>query len=295
MKFGIVANLRKQIFWENLPSLLNWFQEKQVACVLSQEIQANSPVSLPSIESVPEKDIPNHCDMILAFGGDGTILHTVQLVGARGTPVLGVNVGGLGFLTEIPLENFLETFSDILAGRYRIEKRLMLKGTVSGEKKPLFALNEIVIDKGSATRVIEIKVTVNGKFLNTYIADGLIISTPTGSTGYSLSSGGPIVVPSSHVVILNPICPHSLTNRPMVLLDTAVVEATVRTEHPELLIAADGQDVRYCKTRTRVVVQKAPFQAHLVKPRDSEFFALLRNKLNWGEDFRNKSRWSYES
>jgi NAD+ kinase len=219
----------------------------------------------------------------------------VHLIGDRATPVLGINVGGLGFLTEIPLENFMEEFEKILQGKYRIEERLMLRGTINDNPEPLYALNEILIDKGSSVRVIQIEVEVEGHFLNSYIADGILVSTPTGSTGYSLSSGGPIVVPSTNVLVINPICPHSLTNRPTVIPADATIKAIIRTENPEFIIAADGRDVHYCKTRTHLTVEKAPYCAHLVKPLHSNFFHLLHSKLNWGKDFRDKTRWSHDS
>lgn len=233
--------------------------------------------------------------MIFAFGGDGTILNTAQNVADRQTPILGVNVGGLGFLTEVPLPKCEKVFDQILEGKYGIEERAMLKVLVDGDPAAFYALNDIVIDRGKYIRVIEIKIDVNRKYLNTYIADGLLISTPTGSTGYSLSSGGPITVPSSQVLIINPISPHSLTNRPVIIPDTSIVEATVSSEYPEITVAADGMDARYYETGAHLVIEKAPFSAHLVKPIGSDFFALLRNKLNWGEDFRKKNRGSHNS
>jgi NAD+ kinase len=295
LKFGLLANTRKELFWKALPNLLKWFKNKGVSVIISNRI-AQDAASLPgTFPLVAEEELPHYCDMILAIGGDGTILSTVHLIGDRATPVLGINVGGLGFLTEIPLENFMEEFEKILQGKYRIEERLMLRGTINDNPEPLYALNEILIDKGSSVRVIQIEVEVEGHFLNSYIADGILVSTPTGSTGYSLSSGGPIVVPSTNVLVINPICPHSLTNRPTVIPADATIKAIIRTENPEFIIAADGRDVHYCKTRTHLTVEKAPYCAHLVKPLHSNFFHLLHSKLNWGKDFRDKTRWSHDS
>lgn len=295
MKFGLLANTRKELFWKALPNLLKWFTNQQIPVVISNRIAENGDVSLDGFPIFPEEELPDYCDMILAIGGDGTILSTVHLIGDRATPILGINVGGLGFLTEIPLENFMEEFEKIVEGKYRIEKRLMLEGHINDNPEPLFALNEILIDKGSSVRVIQIEMEVEGQFLNSYIADGVLISTPTGSTGYSLSSGGPIVVPSTNVLVINPICPHSLTNRPTIIPADVILKAIIRTEHSEFIIAADGRDVHYCGTRTQLTVKKAPFCAHLVKPLDSNFFHLLHSKLNWGKDFRDKKRWSHDS
>ena len=295
MKFGLIANTRKELFWQALPALLKWFEEHGVKVLISHRIaeNPNSPANTFSI--VDEKELPQHCDMILAIGGDGTILNTVHLVGEKGTPILGINAGGLGFLTEIPLENFTAEFEKILKNEYHTEKRVMLRGQIDGDPQPLYAINEILIDKGSSVRVIQIEMEIDGQFLNNYIADGVLVSTPTGSTGYSLSSGGPIVVPSTNVLVINPVCPHSLTNRPIIIPSDAKIKAVIRTESPEFIIAADGRDVHYCKTRTQLTISKAPFYAHLVKPLNSNFFRLLHSKLNWAKDFRDKKRWSYDS
>jgi NAD+ kinase len=295
VKLGIFANTHKKLFWQALPNILDWLNKKDVTVTFADEIVKAAPFSLKNIRSKPLKELPDHCDMLLAFGGDGTILKTAFNVAERQTPILGVNVGGLGFLTDVPLEQFQPILKDILKGKYDVEERLMIKGLIEGDPKPLYALNDIVIDKARSIRVIEIKVDIDKHYLNTYIADGIIISTPTGSTGYSLSSGGPITVPSSKVLIINPICPHSLTNRPVIIPDTSIVGATLRSAHSEIIVAADGTDARYCKSKTHLTIEKAPFSANLVKPSGSDFFSLLQNKLNWGEDFRKKSRWSYNS
>lgn len=305
MKFGLIANTRKDLFWQSLPEILNWFKSRNIPLTISQQL-FNHPKAKAArkkfsddfenlFELIPMEEMRENCDMLLAFGGDGTILRTVQLVADRQTPILGVNVGGLGFLTEIPLENFQNEFEKVCLGDYRIEDRAILKTQIDGDDLPLYALNEVLVDKGGFVRVIEIETDIDGQFLNSYIADGLIISTATGSTGYSLSSGGPIVVPSADVIIINPICPHSLTNRPVIIPASSRLRVVVRTEHRRFIIAGDGHDTRYGKSRSGLTIEKAPFAARLVKPSDSNFYQILQNKLNWGEDFRNKNRWSYDS
>ena len=296
-RIGLVANVTKPLFWEQLPQLLKGLAGNDVTVFISDAIaaEAGDPSLFNHLQVLPNDRLPETCDIILAVGGDGTILRTVNLVGEKETPVLGINVGGLGFLTEIPLETFTEEFSHILSGNYRLEKRIMLRADISGETNPVFALNELVLDKGVSVRVIMVEVLVDGHFLNAYVADGLLISTPTGSTGYSLSAGGPIVVPSTEALIINPICPHSLTNRPVIIPADARIETVTRTESPDFIVSLDGQQAINCPTRTRVVIQKADFYANLVKPRESSFFDLLHNKLNLGKDFRDKNRWSHNS
>lgn len=295
MKFGIIANTRKSLLWKKLPELLAWFRERQLDLTLADSIVKKSNMRSLDFPSIPDDQLADHADIILAIGGDGTILHTVQMIGARETPILGINVGGLGFLTDIAFDEFGRAFDDILDGNYRIEKRLVLEGRLDNDDRPLYGLNEIIIDKSRSIRVIQIEVEVDGQFLNSYVADGMLISTPTGSTGYSLASGGPIVVPSTNVLIINPICPHSLTNRPIIVPGDVTITAITRTEYSEFSIAADGRDIRSCKTRTKLTVSKAPFCACLVKPPDSSFFKLLHSKLHWSEDFRDKNRWSHDS
>ena len=297
LQFALIANLRKKLFWEQLPYLLNWFKKEKVNIAIAEDIVQASQFPIKDFPTFSTETLnkQSRFDMILAFGGDGTILRTVQLVGEAQIPILGVNVGGLGFLTEIPLEKFEVVFKDILQGKYYIENRLMLEARIDTEKKPVYALNEITIEKGGSPRVIQIRTQVDGRYLNNYIADGLIVSTPTGSTGYSLSTGGPIVIPSARVIIINPISPHSLTNRPVIVPDATRVDAVVYTESPQFLVAGDGRDVRYCPSRTHLQISKASFSARLVKHEKSDFFALLNSKLRWGEDFRDKSRWTYDS
>ncbi|GAB4363746.1 MAG: NAD(+)/NADH kinase [Calditrichia bacterium] len=295
-RFGILAHPHKELLRKKLPDVLRLMRSLQLSVVCSQDLLKNKIVSknLRDCQFLPDKEIPDHCDMVLSFGGDGTMLRTIHIVGKRQTPVLGVNVGGLGFLTELPLENFEKIFTDILQGNFYIEERLMLEGKLEDQEEPMYALNEITIEKGRSTRVIEVSVEIDGKYFNDIVADGLIISTPTGSTGYSLSSGGPIVVPTTDCIILNPICPHSLTNRPVILPATSRLSTQIFSAFPEVIISADNQDVREVPSRTHFTIGTAPFKAQLVKHIASDYFTILRNKLNWGEDFRNKLRWSYK-
>ena len=289
---GIFANPYKKLLMEKLPVLLRFLQKEHVnvyfpSGVFDQISPDTLPCSLLAAEEIPEKS-----DIILTFGGDGTVLRTAQLVKHHQKPILAVNVGGLGFLTEVQLDDFEKAFRLILQENFRIEERVMLEAKIEGDERPLHALNEITIEKGRSPRVIEIKIDIDGRYFNDYIADGLIISTPTGSTGYSLSTGGPIVVPTSDCLILNPICPHSLTNRPVIIPTQSQIKAQIYTDYPEIIVAGDSQDIREFPSKTVLNIQMAPFYTRLVIYKDSDYFSLLRNKLAWGEDFRNKFRWS---
>jgi NAD+ kinase len=291
--FGIMAHPGKQLFREAFPSILALLKKSGVPIICADNILKEPPPDFPECQVMPEDEIPARCDLIFAFGGDGTMLRTIHKVKFYQTPVLGVNVGGLGFLTEIPLEQFEEMYRMILEGKYRIENRMMLEGRLKGDPEPIYALNEITVEKGYSTRVIEVQTHINGRYFNDYVADGLIVSTATGSTGYSLSSNGPIMMPTSHCIILNPICPHSLTNRPVIVPDDSHLCMKIFTDQPFALLSADSQDVRDIPNRSELTIRKASFVARLVKHPDSDYFALLRNKLGWGADFRNKLRWSH--
>lgn len=293
MKVGVFANPYKKFLKDNFSQLTELIIRKGVEIFCPQDLVDNGLKPSSPCQILAAKEIPAKCDMIFCFGGDGTVLRTVQVVGHHQTPILTINVGGLGFLTEVMYEDFEEALKSVLAGDYQIEERLLLQGKFTRDENPMIVLNEITVEKGRSTRVIEVRVEINSRYFNDYVADGLIISTPTGSTGYSLSSGGPIVVPTNNCIILNPICPHSLTNRPVIIPPESVIRAQIFTDYPQVIISGDNQDIREVPSRTLLDITRAPFNARLVKYSDSDYFSLLRNKLAWGEDFRNKLRWSY--
>ncbi|HES59630.1 MAG TPA: NAD(+) kinase, partial [Caldithrix sp.] len=219
----------------------------------------------------------------------------VQSVNNKQIPILGVNLGGLGFLADTPPDKMIHNLEAFLAGNFLIEDRIVLKCRIENSDETFYAFNDFVIDKSGFSRVIEIITSVDGNLLNSYVADGLIISTPTGSTGYSLSAGGPIIVPQTKVFIINPICPHSLTNRPVVVSDDSEITLQVFTEYKEINLYKDGQFINNYSSGIIVTISKAEFVIKLIKMKDMSFFKTLRNKLHWGEDFRDKKRWSYNN
>jgi len=291
---GIFANPYKKQLQNDLPDIFQTLDKmgKEIYC--PEGFLDLSPKKFPQCQFLPAAEIPPKCDMIICFGGDGTVLRTVQVVRQHQTPILAVNVGGLGFLTEVLMEDFQKAFKKIEQADFVIENRLVLKGEIENDPEPMYVLNEFTIEKGRATRVIEVDVHIDEKFFNNYVADGLIISTPTGSTGYSLSSGGPIIVPTNQSIILNPICPHSLTNRPVIIPAESRIKTQIFTDYPKIVVSADNQDIREVTSRTILNIKRAPFNTRLVKYSDSDYFSLLRNKLNWGGDFRDKLRWHYK-
>ena len=233
------------------------------------------------------EDLPEGLDFLFSLGGDGTFLETVNLVRDSGIPVLGVNIGRLGFLSYISQENMDESLESVFSGNYDIEERMLLKVEVPGVDLDDMdvALNEVRIYKTSGS-LITIHVKINDEFLSAYWADGLLLSTPTGSTAYNLSVGGPIVVPESNSFVLSPIAPHNLTVRPLVLPDSAVLQLSVDTRDPQFQLAVDSRTIDL-DVDASVMIRKADHSLKMIRIENISFYSTLRNKLMWGADRRN--------
>lgn len=226
-------------------------------------------------------------DFAISIGGDGTFLKTAQQVGSRQIPIIGVNTGHLGFISDLMPEDAEAMFADIACGDYQIEERALLVAKTEGHQLALnpYALNEIAIMKHDNSSMISIVTYVNDKFLTNYLADGLIVSTPTGSTGYSLSVGGPILSPDSKSIILSPIAAHSLAVRPFILNDNVVVKMKVKSRSHNFMVAIDGRS-ESCSNDTEIEISTAPHRIRIIRRRDYSFYDTLRNKLLWGADGR---------
>ena len=290
-RVGVIANIRKKEVHAVLTAFFNCAQKTPFRYLVDKSIKQLFKTLPSCIDLVPETTLFSECDLIVAFGGDGTILRTAHRIGDTQIPILGINMGGLGFLTAASVETATANITLFLAGKLNCEKRSLLQLSIKGETEVRYALNDIVIDKAGLSRVIRIITLINGKLLNSYIADGLIISTPTGSTAYSLANGGPIVIPSTPAFIINPICPHTLTNRPVVIADTSIISFQVQSELGKFSVFRDGVNDGNYQTETILSIQKSDFYSYLVEVPENDFFITLRNKLGWGEDFRNKYRW----
>ena len=232
-------------------------------------------------------DLPEGLDFLFSLGGDGTFLETVNLVRDSGIPVLGVNIGRLGFLSYISQENMDESLESVFSGKYDIEERMLLKVEVPGVDLDdmTVALNDVRIYKTSGS-LITIHVKINQEFLSAYWADGLLLSTPTGSTAYNLSVGGPIVVPESNTFVLSPIAPHNLTVRPLVLPDSAVLQLSVDTRDSQFQLAVDSRTIDL-DVDAMVTIRKAGYSLKMIRIENISFYSTLRNKLMWGADRRN--------
>lgn len=226
-------------------------------------------------------------DVAISMGGDGTFLETARRVGNKEIPILGINTGRLGFLADISQQEMEATLNDFFNGNYKIEERSLIQ--VQSEEAPLkgypYALNEVAVLKRDNSSMISIRVEINGEYLTTYQADGLIINTPTGSTGYALSVGGPIIMPQAGIFGITPVAPHSLNMRPLTLKDEAEITLEVESRSHNFLVAIDGRS-ESCREGTRLTLKKAPYRIKVFQRKEHSFFNTLRNKLMWGADIR---------
>lgn len=287
MKVGIVANTHKPKALPVIKVFTDLLQRRRIPVVYADDLRRF--LSLPARqETAPISSIGHSCTVLVAFGGDGTILATAKHVGESGVPILGVNIGTLGFLAEVTVDELETTIDELLHNKYTIIERMLLKIDIERDylTKTYFALNDVVLDKGLSSRLIFIDAQVNGVFLNSYRADGLIVATPTGSTAYSMSAGGPLVVPDLHAFIVTPICPHSLTVRPIVLADDAVVELSIRKEAEPVQVNIDGQNRYKLLFHEKVRICKSDYNLRWISIGKGDFFHILRTKLNWGVNHR---------
>lgn len=275
--FGIIANPRKAAVRWIVPKLIEWIKGHGFRFMVSEEL-----VSVIGFgdHSCPREELWRHVDVLVALGGDGTILAAARAIGDHDIPILGVNLGSLGFLADVAPEELLPTLEKVKRGDYHLEKRMILEAMAADQR--FFALNDVVIDKGASPRIISLSTYVGDEFVGTSIADGLIIATPTGSTAYSLSAGGPIVHPGMETLIIAPICPHILANRPMVISATEVLTIEIESQDSEVKFTVDGQVHLSLQSGDRVRVRKADHSVKLIKVSNKSFYDLLRTKLKWG-------------
>jgi NAD+ kinase len=282
-RVGIIAKLDRAEAATTVADLIEWLTRRDRVAVVEKETAGLVPTL--TVSAVQKSDLPSHADLIVVLGGDGTLLSMARLVGELGVPILGVNLGGLGFLTATTLEEMFPALESVFAGDIVLDERTMLTAQVvrRGERlAPYVALNDVVITKSAMSRIIDLSVSVEGRFATAYRADGLIISTPTGSTAYSLSAGGPILFPTMAAVVLTPICSHTLTNRPIVLAANHRIDVTLLTDQ-DVTLTLDGQVGFALRERDTVEVGPAGARIRLVRFPQKDFFSVLRAKLKWGE------------
>jgi len=279
-KVGIIANTAKERSSGYTVDLRKWLLARGLEVYLEEGIAAKIGVL-----DQTEKGLWTLADLIIVFGGDGTILRTARLLAERDVPIVGINLGVFGYLTEVNLDEMYGALEEILAGNFQVERRMMLQVEIMKNDVILHkcsVLNDVVINRGNLSRLVELETAVDGRYLTTFKADGLIVATPTGSTAYSLAAGGPIVFPELDSIIINPICPHTLTNRPVILPENAVVEVILNTREPGATVTLDGQISFPVSYEERVVIRKSAQATKLISSPHRGYLEILRTKLGWG-------------
>lgn len=282
-RIGIISKPKKTEIRDVVPSLIQWLRERQIEVFIDKETGA----LLESVEkALTRNEMPGQVDLLVVLGGDGTLLAAARALNRKSVPILAVNLGGLGFLTVITKEELYPTLELVLAGDFKTERRVQIEGELVRADEVIssfLALNDVVLNKGAIARILDFDVLVNGRFISTFKSDGLIVSTPTGSTAYSLAAGGPIVTPTVEAFVVTPICAHTLTNRPLVLPDSVQIEVVVKSQREVAYLTVDGQVGIATHSEDTVRLRKASSSVELVQPPAKDYFEVLRQKLKWGE------------
>ena len=284
--FGIWGNTDKPRFWELLEPILKWAEQKKILPHITTRIKDQLPNNFKyKVEVIESADNFKNIDFLLTLGGDGTMLSAARAVEYRGTPILGIHLGELGFLAKITTDVMFERLDMVANANYEIQKRMVLKGQIinNEESSTFYALNDFVIDRGKSHRLITLTLKVNDRYVADYKADGLIIGTPTGSTAYALSAGGPIIMPKLKAMVVVPISPHTLNLRPIVLPDDRTLEVTFPNDGSDgIAFAIDGQVNQYLDQNSKIIIEKASYDINMIDYKDSSYFDNLQQKMGWG-------------
>jgi len=281
---GIISRPRREDIARVVPPLVNWLQAHGAAVTCDSETSdCFGPLA---VQTRKREDLPGCTDLLIVLGGDGTLLSAARLAANRNVPILAVNLGGLGFLTTVSQDELYSILEEIFSCKHRVSERVMLEADIVRDGAVVrrqIALNDAVLNKAALARIMDLELRVDGEYVTTYKSDGLILSTPTGSTAYSLAAGGPIVYPTVEAFVVTPICPHTLTNRPLVIPDSATIEVDFKAGDDAVFLTLDGQVGIELVRGDHIRVRKAADKLHLVRPAKKTYYQILRNKLKWGE------------
>jgi len=286
-RIGIVLKPHQPDALKTICQLVAWLAERDITLVGGPEIERERIEHQTgcAVNQVESEKLAAEVDLMLVLGGDGTMIATARLIGDQEVPVLGINYGGLGYLAEFRIEELYTALESILSGNYRLDRRVMLAVELrrgNDPPKTSRVLNDVVINKSALARIIEIETYFDRYFVNSFRSDGLIVSTPTGSTAYNLSAGGPVIFPSMNAVVITPICPFTLSNRPIVVPDNAEIELLLKTDNEEVALTLDGQVGFPMEVEDRVVIRKSRTTFNIIQPSNRNYFDVLRDKLRWG-------------
>ena len=282
-KIGIVSKPKKAEIREIVPQLVEWLRERDIEVSIDKE---TGSILESSEKCLTRNELPGKVDLLVVLGGDGTLLAAARALYRREVPIFAVNLGDLGFLTVITQDELYPALEGVLSGNYRSERRVQIEGELvrADEVFSTFrARNDVVLNKGAIARIQDFEVYADDEFISNYKSDGLIISTPTGSTAYSLAAGGPVVSPSVEAFIITPICAHTLTNRPLVLRDSANIEIVVKSQREAAYLTVDGQVGIATHSEDIIRVRKSDSYVELIQPPQRNYYEILRQKLKWGE------------
>lgn len=280
---GVILNEEKPRAIKTGQELYHWLRRRDIEIYFLHETA--QLLGYPEC-GLSREELVEAVDFLVSLGGDGTLLHTARIAGASEKPILGVNLGNFGFLVAVEPENIYHSLEKVLSGNYLSDRRMVIKSTVyrNGEVTDVaYGLNDVVITKGGFSRMIQLATYVAGEYVNNFPADGIIVSSPTGSTGYSLSAGGPIVSPKVDVIIITPICPHTLHSRPLVISPEEEVRLILETADSEVVLTVDGQCGFVLEEGDEVVLERAPYRTNLIRLPEWNFYEVVRNKLSKGE------------
>lgn len=283
--FGIWGNTEKSIFWQTLPKILEWSRQTGIKAHLTERILLSEKIVDNNQPVIHSKEDIGKLDFMLVLGGDGTFLSCARAVENKSTPILGIHLGDLGFLAKVTLENIFQRLDQVSLGNYIIEKRAMAQASIqkNGNKKIYTGLNDFVVKNRESHRMLNCRVFINEHMVSNYKSDGLIVSTPTGSTAYSLSSGGPIITPDVDSFVVTPISPHSLTSRPLVVSGESTVIIDFLEEEEEIIFTTDGQLHETLDPSFSIKISRAGFEIGLINFTDTDYFQTLRTKMDWGK------------
>lgn len=284
MKIGIIGKRDTEQVYSVVSKLTEWLKNKKIEFWVDEELAQKIGVNM----SFKRNDLPKEVELVIVFGGDGTFLSASHQVNKHNIPLLGFNLGGLGFLTEFTVSEIFPIMEKIIEGNYEVEEREMMSASVfkSGKKSEEYQiLNELVINNGPISRIIDLAIFIDDKKITTFKADGIIFATPTGSTAYSLSAGGPIAYPTLPVILITPICPHILTNRPLVVSNNMEIKVRVLTGDQNVYLTLDGQKTVTLDMKDEIVLKKSLSKVKLIKSPFRDYFSILKTKLMWGERY----------
>jgi NAD+ kinase len=280
---GVISRPRRANLSIVVPALLKWLAEHGLRVVYDEE----TACALPAPASALSRDqVADQSDLLLVLGGDGTLLAAARVAAPRGIPILPINMGSLGFLTSFTVDELYPALEETLAGRSSVSERVMLQVELLRNGSPIdqqHVLNDAVINKSSLARMIELELYIDGDFVCRYRSDGLVVATPTGSTAYSLSAGGPILHPAVQAFVITPICPHTLSDRPVVIQDFSCIEVRLDSNAESAFVTLDGQKGVPIAEHDRIRITRSPQCLKLIQPPKKSYFEILRNKLKWGE------------